>query len=167
MIITRRPLWADRDEPHRPHMCVALLFPVCSGVRVSAQCLFKATHRTSKIRKLLLPPLWASVRREADPCRITLHLRLNVGLLRVSDLDGVTRNAAEDIDSLSRLKRCKRAAQILKDSVLVMQIVNLICLEKTRPVYFLRCSASSESCQRKYRKDILDVQCTPPPTSSF
>ena len=114
---TRLPLAASRNRKRRP----------ASGCPYNA--FFKPKHKTSKIRKLLFPQIWACFWREADPCWITLHFRLNIGLLRVSDLDGMTRNAAKEIDNRSRLKRCGRAAQILKNRVVVILVIDLIPLE--------------------------------------
>ena len=41
----------------------------------------------------------------------------------------MTRNAAEEIDSLSRLKRRGRAAQILNDRIVLIRVIDLIPLE--------------------------------------
>ena len=125
MLITRWPLRTDGNKPHRPHVCITLLLPVGISVRVPIQSLLEPAHGASKIWKLLFPPFWSSFRRKTDPCWITFHLRLNVGLLRVGNLNGMTWGTAKEIDSLSRLKRRKRPAQILEDSIIVCLIYKL------------------------------------------
>ena len=96
-----------------------------------------------------------------------MHLRLTVGLLRVGDLDGMTWGTAKEIDSLSRLRRRKRAARILEDSTIVIVIVNLISLEIRTTLVLPQVFSKLSILFNAYtKKGILGVRYTPP-TSCF
>ena len=143
MVVARWPLWSNGRESHCLYMRITFLLPVCTCVRMPVQCLEQTTHGSTEVRELLSPPVGASFRRKTYPRRVSLHVSLYIGLFCVSNLNNVIRQAAEEIDGLSRLQCCRRTSQILEDSVVVILIVDLINLKTTRPLNFRSDGSSS------------------------
>ena len=144
MVVARRPLRSNGSKAHCLDVRITFLFPVGTSVRMPVQCLEQTTHGPTKVGQLLSPPIGAGFRRKTNPRRVSLHVSLDIGLFGISNLNHVIRQAAKEIDSLSRLQCRRRTSQILKDRVVVILIINLAAL-KNNTAFKLSSDGSSSA----------------------
>ena len=82
------PPWVAIHEPYRTEMCLTMLLPASSRVRVAVKCHKKGADKVVHA----FPGLRQLFARQPDPCGGTGQPGLNVGLDRVGLLHGVTRH---------------------------------------------------------------------------